>query len=311
LVVIAIIGILVGLLLPAVQSAREAARRAQCQNSMRQMGIGVQNYISSHKALPMGVARTMDSITGTNRHNFYKRGLFSSLLQYTEEAATYDRIDFEYYKHGRQYFNDPVRDAVVNIFICPNWNGPTTVSSAPSGFEYQLGAMVTYSGVGGAVRNRGEKLVISQFGRVPNNGAFYFDEGLVNGSFPVALGAERKLGQIKDGQSKSFLIGEFVHRDCNVGQPPQAPPGNVRPWYLAGFGDAPYCFKVLEHPPNSCLSRALGIPFNYLPMGSYHAGLTNFAFIDGSVHSINDGVDIEVYKDFATVNGGEVAIQQF
>lgn len=308
LVVIAIIAILVALLLPAVNAAREAARRVQCTNNLKQMGLAVQNYISANNKLPAGVERTIESVTGPNPHNFIKRGLFSSILQYAEETAVYNIIDFEYYKSSRPYHADPARDKVVPMFLCPNWPDSPVVTTASPGFEYQLGAVTTYAGIGGAVRNRGEKLINSTFGRVPNNGAFLYGEELVGGRFPTAVGVHRTIRQIKDGMSKSLLIGEFVHRDCDPTVATVQPsPGNVRPWYLAGFGDAPYCFKVLENPPNACLSRAQGVNFNYLPMGSYHPGITLFVYIDGSVHAIDNQVEMEVYKDYATVNGAEVA----
>lgn len=307
LVVIAIIAILVALLLPAVNAAREAARRVQCTNNLKQMGLAAQNYISARNELPPGVDRTLQSVTGPNPHNFIKAGLFTSLLQYAEESAVYATIDFKYYLSGRPYYNDPARDKVVPMFLCPDWPDAPVITTAASGFEYQRGALVTYSGVGGAVRNRGEELVSSGFGPVPDNGAFLFGVELVNDRFPTAVGRARKIKQIKDGMSKSLLIGEYVHRDCDPTRPPATAPGNVRPWYLAGFSDAPYCFKVLEHPPNVCVSRAAGINFNYLPLGSFHPGMTLFVHIDGSVHSIGDQVELEVYKDLATVNGQEAS----
>jgi len=119
------------------------------------------------------------------------------------------------------------------------------------------------------------------------------------------IGVARKLSQITDGQSNSFLIGEFVHRNCEFGSFTEEAPGNVRPWYVAGFTDAPYSFKVLENPPNICVTR-FDINFNYLPLGSFHPGITQFAFVDGSVHLIADNIELEVYKDLATVNGDEV-----
>jgi prepilin-type N-terminal cleavage/methylation domain-containing protein len=304
LVVIAIIGILVSLLLPAVNSAREAARRVQCTNNVRQMGLAVQNYISAHKKLPLGYGRVLEDVTVSGR-NFVKLGLFTEILPYMEERAAYDAIDFKYYESGTPYYNDPARDRVISSYVCPNWpDAPVNFQAQPN-YEYQLGAVVTYNGVGGAVRNRDEELIPSGFGPVPDNGAFVLQQELVNNRFPKAIGRNRKVREIVDGMSKSFLIGEFVHRNCELGAFTEEAPGNVRPWYLSGFGDAPYSFKVLENPPNVCVTRN-DIHFNYLPMGSFHPGLTQFVFIDGSVHSISDDVDLEIYKDFATVNGREV-----
>lgn len=313
LVVIAIIGVLVALLLPAVQAAREAARRAQCGNNLHQMGIGAQNYAATNGALPMGYGRSLEHVE--NNINFVKHGLFVDILPYMEQGNIYDQIIFDYYKQGKQYYEDPARDTLIESYACPSWPDAKVTLSAASGYEYQLGAVNTYTGVGGAVRNRGELLVPSVFGKVPDNGAFLLQE-IRSGAGPrprlIVIGKERKLGQILDGQSNTFMVGEFVHRNCCLGQLVEEPPGNVRPWYVSGFSDGPYGFKVLETSPNACVVRNSGacvtgnaINFNYLPLGSFHPGGTHFVYIDGSVHLIGDEIDIEIYKDLATTNGEE------
>jgi prepilin-type N-terminal cleavage/methylation domain-containing protein len=306
LVVIAIIGILVALLLPAVQAAREAARRSQCTNNLKQMGIAAQNHASTKTALPMGYGRTLLHVQ--KNASFIKEGLFSELLPFMEEQATYDKVDFEYFLKSPKplYYEDSVRDIVVEPYICPDWPDPNVTGTALPNYEYQLGAVCTYTGVGGAVRNAGEKIIPSADGPIPNNGAFNVKQEILSTFSRPLVGVPRKLSQITDGQSNSFLIGEFVHRNCAFQSFTEEAPGNVRPWYVSGWTGAPYSFKILENPPNICVSRFDPINFNYLPLGSFHPGITQFAFVDGSVHVIADDIELEVYKDLATVNGGEV-----
>ncbi len=304
LVVIAIIGILVALLLPAVQTAREAARRMQCVNGMKQIGLAAHSFLSAQRRLPTGCGREMADALDPRR-NFVKRGLFTELLPYMEEQAIYDQIVFDYYDRGLAYYDDPAREAIIPSYVCSSFPNSPVVPRGPDHYDYQWGALVTYSGVGGAVRSSNQELTPSGFGPIPLNGAFLMTQELV-GRFPTAVGKARTLRQIKDGTSKSFMIGEYVHRNCELGQFTEPHPGNIRPWYLAGFGAAPYSFKVAESPPNSCVTRN-DTHFNYLPFGSYHSGVCNFGLVDGSVHAVAENIDLEVYKDYATVNGQEVS----
>jgi hypothetical protein len=299
-----------------VQAAREAARRSQCSNNLHQMGLAAQSYAAVKGTLPAAYARTVDDITKSN--NFVKRGLFSSLLQYIEGQSTYNQINFT--APPAQALNDPVRDVVIDTFICPCWPDDKVIKSAPAGYEYQIGALSTYTGVSGARRNRGESLYSSSFGQLPDNGAFTMKEvegpsaggPFGGGSSKRLIGYARNLKEITDGQSNSMMIGEFVHRECCFGQLVEDPPGNARPWLFAGYQDGPYAMKVAENPPNACLTRlpsscvtGQATNFNWLPMGSFHPGVTQFAYVDGSVHVLSDNVELEVYKDIATVNGDE------
>jgi prepilin-type N-terminal cleavage/methylation domain-containing protein len=311
LVVIAIIGILVALLLPAVQAARESARRSQCMNNLKQMGIAAQNYASAFTALPMGYGRTLEHVT--KGAAFIKEGLFTNLLPYMEEQATYERVDFKYYNPpSKPFYQDPTRDVVVAAYCCPDWPDPKVTPQSTATYEYQWGAVCTYAGMNGAILDSTTKTIPTTFGKIPDNGAFTLKQETV-GATLATLGVRRKLGQITDGQSNSLMIGEYVHRNCKLGAFVEAAPGNVRPWYLAGFHDttnnveAPYLTKVAEHPPNICVSRVdTPVQFNYLPMGSFHPGLTQFVKVDGSVHAVADSIDVMLYKYMSTVRGGEV-----
>jgi prepilin-type N-terminal cleavage/methylation domain-containing protein len=293
LVVIAIIGILVALLLPAVQAAREAARRSQCVNNAKQMGLAAQNHMATYSGLlPPGYLR--------KKGTFQKRGLFTEMLPFMEEQATHDLIQYDK-NDPADAFLDPARDMVVQAYVCPSW--PDTVVIV-DGTPSQIGALVTYAGSGGAITSDDPDLLVG--GVYPNNGAFSLKE-----EGTTIIGHQRREREVTDGMSKSFLIGEFVHRDCALGASCSPAPGNVRPWYLSGYqagaGQIPlvYAFKELEYTPNSTgLTRTLH-GWNRMPMGSFHPGVTHFTNIDGSVVVVADDIDTDAYHARATVNGAE------
>ena len=216
------------------------------------------------------------------------------------EQVQFDQVD------PATAFNDPVRDVVVGVYVCPSWPDEAVITA---GTPSQIGAIVTYAGVGGAISNPSVTLVGGEY---PDNGAFALEQRAPG----EIVGHQRADREITDGQSQTLAIGEFVHRDCPIGQPCDEPPGNVRPWYISGFqsgiGKVPlvYSFKELEYTPNTQgLTRSLH-GWNRMPMGSYHPGAAHFAFVDGSVHLLTDDVDADVYHALATVNGEEIAHAQ-
>jgi prepilin-type N-terminal cleavage/methylation domain-containing protein len=311
LVVIAIIGILVALLLPAVQAAREAARRAQCTNNLKQMGLACQNYMYAGR-LPTPPSRS-----------FQKRGVFTELLQFMEEQTTYDQIQFDYGTGGipNAPFSDPVANTVITGFICPSWPEPTVFSDAQPGFEYQNGALTTYIGCGGAANSPDVELIPISNPTYPTNGAFTLEEKDTSPRITIT-GRRRPAREITDGQSQTVLVGEFVHHNCDTRSPCPGFPsdsflGNVRPWYLAGFQSRAdgvpfiYSVKEFEVTPNT-LGQDTNLPgWNKLPAGSYHPGVTQFVFVDGSSHTISDDIELVVYQALATVNGGEVEARDY
>ena len=282
LVVIAIIGILVALLLPAVQSAREAARRTQCINNLKQIGLALHNHASvQNELLPAGVLK--DSW----------QGLFSYMLPYLEDNALFDTLDLESADHHNSSpVQNPVRYQVIPSYACPSFSPHVSRDGA----DYQQGALTTYQAVGGALFSLGNdiEVVPSQYGDMPKNGMFGWEY-------------QRSLREVTDGLSNSLAIGEFVHRDRVGGSQWAPPPGNVRPWILgSNGGGGSYSFKVCEFSPNTDIDRAAdGVVFNHLPMGSDHPGVTNFLYGDGSVRAITDGTDLYLFQAQATVNGEE------
>ncbi|MCH2115778.1 MAG: DUF1559 domain-containing protein [Pirellulales bacterium] len=309
LVVIAIIGVLVALLLPAVQAAREAARRAQCTNNLKQMGVAIHNYASAHKdELPPG--NTGAALPG----------LFAYILPYLEEASVYGQLELDTSFHISTHdeAQNPLRFHLVSSYICPSYDGEPVIRS---GFaNWGLGALTHYQAVNGAIDPdwdpAGDRPVgglysngyqVNGYGIGPNNGAFMMVNERRDGSVRIPNMVGRKLRHVTDGTSNSLAMGEFVHRDGKGGYYSD-PPGNVRPWIFgSNSGYASYTVKVADFPPNFQADRIEdGVQFNYLPMGSLHPGVTMFLFLDGAVSSLNDGMDLEVYQSWATVNGEEI-----
>ena len=318
LVVIAIIGTLVGLLLPAVQAARESARRSSCSNNLKQISLGCIVHESAKKTLPPGFVR------GTVNPNeaFQKRGIFTLILPFFEEVATFNRIRFDFTGNA---LDDPARNAVVPAYICASYPHPRVNTASTGAESYENGAMVTYAGCGGANLPATESAPPCLIGSsYPDNGAFVLTGpgqratvGTCGGAPGTPItGQGRAVKSITDGLSKTFLVGEYVHRDFpRPTRPPSmtfdAPPGNMRPWYLAGNQTSPtgvpeiYHIKEFELAPNVTTTRTASGGLNKLPLGSYHAGLTMFAMIDGSVRVVRDGIERVVYQKLATVNGSE------
>jgi prepilin-type N-terminal cleavage/methylation domain-containing protein/prepilin-type processing-associated H-X9-DG protein len=118
LVVIAIIGILVALLLPAIQAAREAARRSQCMNNMRQLGIGIHNHVSAKGKLPSGGEGTDWTTNGTG---FSTTSTFTQLLPYMEESTAADLYDYKFAYDDRDHPNNQLAAKTkITSFRCPS-----------------------------------------------------------------------------------------------------------------------------------------------------------------------------------------------
>ena len=103
------------------------------------------------------------------------------------------------------------------------------------------------------------------------------------------------------------MVGEYVHIDLDLDGTSEPSPGDIRPWVLGHTGNgASYAFKVSQFVPNAGVNRDEdGIPFNHLPMSSFHTGVTNFVLADSSVHTVSDSVNVNIYQSLSTSKGGE------
>ena len=310
LVVIAIIGILIAMLLPAVQAAREAARRMQCSSNLKQMGLALHNY-----------AGTCNDVFPPGAQGHFKHGLFSYLLPYIEQKTLADQINLNGLATSEP---ESVRFTPIPTYICPSFPYSAVCERQDWSAEYR-GGLVTYQGVAGAlIRDTSGnvltsiKQITSPYGNHPDNGIFgWSDVNALTSSSPLPFCVVRRLGDVTDGLSNTLAIGEFTHIDTYNTTSSSKYPGNIRPWFVGGYnnGLASYAFKVIEYPVNNKRDRLVGsggagseTPYNHLPMTSDHTAGANFALGDGSVRFISENVEMDAYQAMATCNGGEVDI---
>ena len=292
LVVIAIIGMLVGLLLPAVQQAREAARKIQCSNNIHQLALACHNYASQQaEKLPPGSSK---EALGTLKSRY---GLFAFILPQLEQNALYQQIDFK--KPARDYLDgaSELAATVVPAFICPSF-GEAAVSTKSS---HEFGALSLYDGCAGAIRTAAEnrtpttKVISRTVGDVPCNGMFEW------GSENV------RMGMIRDGLSNTLMFGEIPAPRIADCVSLNSHPYYARSWLCGGVDTSTqpfYSCKVCENPINQPENKANRM--NHQPFGSRHPGGAPFAFGDGSVHFLSEGIDFTLYRDLATRNGAEI-----
>jgi len=293
--VIAIIALLLGLLLPAVQGVRESARRTHCGNNMRQLGIAVAGHASQNGGrMPPGTpARTAST-------DVY-HGLFSHLLPFLEQTTVWNDININVTNPG----GSTHRNTVVAVYMCPSWPDPALFTGHPTSLAYMNGAMTTYQGCNGATIPGRTEVACAAFGDLPNNGLARYGEGTTPAEAFLAAGVP--LASVRDGLSNTLVIAEFVHRDQDFGVYKPAP-GNVRPWILSSNGTKGlYASKVVKFAPNQQIDRTSdGTLFNHLPFGSFHPGGMMVTMGDGRTRFIDDFIDMAVYRAAATADGGEL-----
>ncbi|TWT39239.1 DUF1559 domain-containing protein [Blastopirellula retiformator] len=291
LVVIAIIGVLIALLLPAVQQAREAARRMSCTNNLKQMGLACHTYMDTYPTnLPPGayhIPANGSTPAVWNSHSFAV-----AILPFVEQSALYELYNFSAAPDSTT--NEIVRKSPINAYFCPSFDGQQVNTSSTN---YSDGALFPYQAVGGVYYNDSSldrTLISATHGKIPDNGAFSFT-------------GPRRAAAITDGMSNTLMIGEYVHRDrtgTNSGIP-----GNVRVWTIGALtNQAYYGGKIIyQDTINSRRDRTDGIQFSNLPFSSKHPGGANFVMADASVHFLPETIDFDTYRGLGTINGGETA----
>ncbi|UUO07300.1 DUF1559 domain-containing protein [Blastopirellula sp. J2-11] len=312
LVVIAIIGVLIALLLPAVQQAREAARRMSCTNNMKQIGIGLHNHHDTYGKFPPGMLTQDPYLPGatTPTRTWNNHGVFWStfLLPYVEQNALFDLLSEHLNNFDRQapfqWWSHPSGNLASNIvpgYMCPS---DTSGDYFPGFPEWKHGksnyvavAASGYSGqdLGDADRDSPTRAVPIPGYTLPGYNATY------NGCF--WHNSKTNFASITDGSSNTFLVAE---RDG------LAIPNGRNASHWMGPDNATFLnqgMTGIDADPTYRLNvTPTGIDLNQWDTpGSLHTGGANFLLGDGSVHFISDTIDGLTYEGLGSRNGGEVA----
>ncbi len=289
LVVIAIIGVLVALLLPAVQSAREAARRTQCLNHLRQIGLGILNYEGAHSVFPISIAHYQEADVDGNGISW-----MVGILPYLEEASAFAALDTSGRADAGQGMVAPENRATIRqsleIYACPSDDPQEKVRTDVwllSGIEF---ATTNYAGVIGP-HNLGNSSLFGGLADCHNFQATGFEE--CTGTFwrhshlrPVTLAS------FTDGTSNTIIVGEVL------------PDFDSFKYWALGNGTWASTHAPLNYFPEP--NRPWDAWFNQISFRSLHPGGGHFLWGDGNVSLVSEAINSQVYRASSTRGLGEV-----
>jgi prepilin-type N-terminal cleavage/methylation domain-containing protein/prepilin-type processing-associated H-X9-DG protein len=289
LVVIAIIGILVALLVPAVQKVRQAAARVQCQNNLKQIGLAVNNYMTAQGGFPPS---RVDGTAPSAPWYPTSHSWTAAILPYIEQGAVYDQYSYKVDWNNPANYN-AVR-ATVAVFNCPStWEQPrsdTSIAAAPAAGDYQ------------AAHGLQIPVAINCFGYA-GLGTNVNDNRLISA---MRLNAITPAKMITDGLSNTMLVAEDAGRPhfydaqknicepaCGIGKE-------------GGWADAGGAFKLNGAFPNGNIDGPCPLNCsNNSEIYSFHPAGANAVFADGSVHFIEDSIPLCTLAALITRSGND------
>lgn len=275
LVVIAIVGILISLLLPAVQAAREAGRSLRCRNNMKQIGLALPLYHDTHQAFPPGWL-SFNAETGESDPEGERGwGWAARILPHLEQEALDSQVPLH------MPITDPVSEQ-VRLTVLPVYRCPTDIGAEHFDLDAEDGT--------------GPILRLASGNYVGVFGTLVIEDNPDEGDGLFFHNSHIRMRDVRDGTSNTFLVGE---RASILGH---------STWVGAVSGAEEYAARIVGAgltPPNPD-----NIEEGHLDdLGSLHPAGTHFLFVDGSVRMITETIDIDVYRAMCTRDGGEVGVE--
>jgi prepilin-type N-terminal cleavage/methylation domain-containing protein/prepilin-type processing-associated H-X9-DG protein len=297
LVVIAIIGVLIALLLPAVQSAREAARRVQCMNNLKQVGLALHGYHDASGSFP-------PSLAAWSTGSYF--AAFTAMLPHLEQGPLFAAYNASLQNIAPE--NTTVTSTRINVYLCPSMSMPITRPD-PSFKDYLAPASYAL--------NTGSRYAWCWYGTdrygMPD-GLFVPTEAYSTMGQPIQRLSPVRMSDVPDGLSNTMAVGEqdYGLKDYKFGSgDPRA--GQVRGGEGAWADSFPASGSFSTYAPfNTHAYFGTGSRPDFREMSgiaafrSQHPGGAQFLFADGSVRFLKDSIDKGTYKALSTRHGGEV-----
>jgi prepilin-type N-terminal cleavage/methylation domain-containing protein len=330
LVVIAIMGILAGLLLPAIQAAREAARRGQCANNLKQIGVALYAYHNVHQVFPVNfgwpyATSPAPGIPDPGNSNSQGRSWLLGLLPYLDEQKLYDRVQFNAPISNPS--NTGVASTVLQMYLCPSDRGykngimddrdlpgswAVTCYKAVAGSNWALGTfddLYTEDTMGNRTPDIPLKFPPVPFPS-PMSGVPVWAQRAVGRHTNVADGLDYGNGftcrggigakptalyDLRDGASNCLAVGEVVPKYCN------------KTWWYWWDGATATCAIPMNYLPDGIEPVATDWQRNY-SFRSVHGGGCQFLLADGHGRFLSENIDLWLYRHLAQINSGEVKV---
>lgn len=318
LVVIAIIAILIALLLPAVQQAREAARRTQCKNHLKQLALAVHNYMDVNRYLPPGAAVNL-SVTATGNNGSW--GVHGRILPYLEQGTLYNNVDLT----TAWDYQQAISGLKIPVYACPSDPksdeardpGSGRAILYPTNYGFNYGTWFVFNPATG---QRGDGLFY------PNARLSFRDA--TDGSSNTLLAGEVKAWTPytrNGGPSQTTIPGSAMEAETIVASGVQFKNTGHTEW---PDGRCHHSGITVTLPPNTKVAYTNGgttydeMDFNSWQEGkdggagsptyaiitsrSWHVSIVNVALFDGSTRSISENIDLGLWRALGTRGGGEV-----